>query len=119
MFGTRFTLFKLLGFEVRIDTSWIIIALLIVWSLAQGSFPSTTALSHHQPTGFRGSGAIGLFGSIIFHELCHSLVARRFGLPMKGITLFIFGGVAEMDDEPASPRAEFRWPLPDPWQVSA
>ena len=52
-------------------------------------------------------GAIGLFLSIVFHELCHSLVARRYGLPMKGITLFVFGGVAEMTDEPSSPKAEF------------
>jgi len=53
------------------------------------------------------AGALGLFVSIIFHELCHSLVARRYGLPMKGITLFIFGGVAEMDEEPPSAKAEF------------
>jgi Zn-dependent protease/predicted transcriptional regulator len=53
------------------------------------------------------AGAVGLLISIVFHELWHSLVARRFGLPMKGITLFIFGGVAEMTDEPPSPRAEF------------
>jgi Zn-dependent protease len=52
-------------------------------------------------------GALGLFLSIIFHEMCHSLVARRYGMPMKGITLFIFGGVAEMGDEPPSPKAEF------------
>ncbi|NLP01900.1 MAG: CBS domain-containing protein [Fibrobacter sp.] len=115
MFGTRFTLFKLLGFEVRIDTSWIIIALLIVWSLAQGVFPlydRTLSPSTYWVLGVLG--AIGLFGSIIFHELCHSLVARRFGLPMKGITLFIFGGVAEMDDEPASPRAEFLMAIAGP-----
>ena len=53
------------------------------------------------------AGALGLFFSIIFHEFCHSLVARRFGIPMKGITLFIFGGVAEMGDEPPSARSEF------------
>jgi Zn-dependent protease len=52
-------------------------------------------------------GAAGLFISIIVHEFSHSLVAQRFGMHMKGITLFIFGGVAEMGDEPPSPRAEF------------
>jgi len=53
------------------------------------------------------AGAIGLLFSIVFHELWHSLIARKFGLPMKGITLFIFGGVAEMSEEPPSPKAEF------------
>ncbi len=115
MFGTRFTLFKLLGFEVRIDTSWIIIALLIVWSLAQGVFPLYDRNLSPSTYWILGVlGALGLFASIIFHELCHSLVARRFGLPMKGITLFIFGGVAEMDDEPASPRAEFLMAIAGP-----
>jgi Zn-dependent protease/predicted transcriptional regulator len=48
-----------------------------------------------------------LFGSVVFHELFHSLVARRHNLPMKGITLFIFGGVAQMGGEPTSPKVEF------------
>jgi len=56
----------------------------------------------------------GLFVSIIFHELCHSLVAKRYGLPMKGITLFIFGGVAEMSEEPPSPKAEFLMAIAGP-----
>jgi Zn-dependent protease/predicted transcriptional regulator len=59
-------------------------------------------------------GALGLFVSIIFHELCHSLVARKYGLEMKGITLFIFGGVAEMDEEPPSARAEFMMAVAGP-----
>jgi Zn-dependent protease len=52
-------------------------------------------------------GAAGVFLSIIAHEFSHSLDARKYGLPMKGITLFIFGRVAEMEEEPASAKAEF------------
>ena len=59
-------------------------------------------------------GALGLFASIILHELSHSLIARRYGLPMKGITLFIFGGVAEMSDEPPNSRAEFMMAIAGP-----
>ena len=108
MFGNRVTLFKLLGFEVKIDSSWIILAILITWSLAKGVFPAyfeDMPSSNYWAMGV--AGALGLFLSIIFHELSHSLVARRFGISMKGITLFIFGGVAEMSEEPPSARAEF------------
>lgn len=108
MFGKRFTLFRLLGFEVRIDLSWIVIAVLVTWSLSKGYFPSEYPGLSDTAYWFMGAvGALGLFVSIILHELSHSLVARRFGIPMKGITLFIFGGVAEMDDEPPSAKAEF------------
>lgn len=108
MFGKRITLFKLFGFEVRIDASWIVIVVLITWSLARGVFPvyyKGLSVSTYWLMGIAGS--VGLFISIVLHELSHSLVARRFGLPMRGITLFIFGGVAEMDDEPPGPKAEF------------
>ncbi len=108
MFGRRISLFKILGFEVHMDLSWLIVALLVSWSLAEGVFPSAFHdLSTASYWWMGVGGAIGLFLSIVFHELCHSLVARRYGLPMKGITLFVFGGVAEMTDEPSSPKAEF------------
>ncbi len=108
MFGKRITLFRLLGFEVRIDLSWLVLGLLIAWSLARGVFPGHYKDLPAATYWWMGvAGALGLFGSIVFHELSHSLVARRFGLPMKGITLFIFGGVAEMEDEPPSAKAEF------------
>jgi Zn-dependent protease len=96
------------GFSVRIDLSWLVIMVLVVWSLAGGVFPSQYEGLHW--TVYLAMGlvaAAGLFASIVFHELCHSLVARRYGLPMKGITLFIFGGVAEMSEEPPSAKAEF------------
>jgi Zn-dependent protease len=115
MFGKRITLFKLLGFEVHIDLSWLIIALLVTWSLAKGLFPSyyrDLAPATYLWMGL--CGAAGLFFSIVFHELCHSLVARRFGLPMKGITLFVFGGVAEMSEEPSSAKAEFLMAIAGP-----
>ena len=108
MFGKRVTLFKLLGFQVRIDLSWLILVVLITWSLAHGYFPFQYKNLPEAIYWWMGAaGTVGLFVSIIFHELCHSLVARRFGLPMRGITLFVFGGVAEMDEEPPSAKAEF------------
>lgn len=108
MFGRRIKLFKLFGFEVRIDLSWVIIAVLVVWSLAIGFFPFRYKNLSVQTYWLMGvAGAVGLFLSIIFHEIFHSLVARRFGIPMKGITLFIFGGVSEMGEEPTTAKAEF------------
>jgi Zn-dependent protease len=115
MFGNNYRLFKLLGFEVKVNPSWLIIAGLIVWSLAKGTFPhyfKDLATATYWWMGV--VGAIGLFLSIIVHELSHSLVARRFGLPIRGITLFIFGGVAEMNEEPPSAKSEFYMALAGP-----
>jgi Zn-dependent protease/CBS domain-containing protein len=115
MFGNRIKLFKLLGFEVRVDWSWIIIAILIAWSLSKGLFPSYYKNLSPQTYWWMGIiGTAGLFLSIIAHEFSHSLVARKYGLPMKGITLFIFGGVAEMEEEPASARVEFMMAIAGP-----
>ncbi len=90
------------------DVSWFIIAMLLTWSLATSYFP---AYYKDLPTAtywWMGVvGTIGLFFSIIFHELSHSLVARRYDLQIKGITLFIFGGIAELEKEPQTAQAEF------------
>jgi Zn-dependent protease/predicted transcriptional regulator len=108
MFGRRITLFRLFGFEVHVDASWLILAFLVMWSLAAGVFPLYYPFLPRGTYWWMGAaGALGLFLSIVLHEMTHSLVARRYGLPMKGITLFVFGGVAEMNEEPQSPRAEF------------
>jgi len=108
MFGKSIKLFRLLDFEVRVDVSWLVLAVLVTWTLAVGLFPYRYEGLEKTVYWWMGViGAVGLFFSILFHEFCHSLVARKFGIPMRGITLFIFGGVAEMDDEPPSPKAEF------------
>ncbi len=115
MFGKSIRLFTLFGFEVKIDASWLIIAAVITWSLAMELFPFYVKDLSAGVYWLMGAlGAIGLFFSIIFHEMSHSLVARRFGLPIKGITLFIFGGVAQMEDEPSSPKAEFLMAIAGP-----
>ncbi len=115
MFGRSVRLFTLLGFEVKIDFSWLIIAVLIVWSLAVGYFPQQYQNYSQVTYWWMGIvGALGLFISIILHELSHSLMARKYGIPMKGITLFIFGGVAEMSDEPPNAKSEFMMAIAGP-----
>jgi len=115
MFGRGVTLFKMLGFEIRVDASWLIIATLIVWSLAVGVFPYQVPGLPIGTYWWMGIfGALGLFASIVVHELFHSIVARRHGLTMKGITLFVFGGVAELEDEPPNPKAEFLMAIAGP-----
>jgi Zn-dependent protease/CBS domain-containing protein len=109
MFARRFKLFKILGFEVGLDPSWIAIAILVTWSLSTGLFPFYyKELSTKMYWVMGIFGAIGLFLSIVVHEFSHSLVARKSGLPITGITLFIFGGVAQVDKEPDSPKDEFK-----------
>ncbi|MAW79315.1 MAG: site-2 protease family protein [Parvularcula sp.] len=108
MFGRSLKLFRIFGFNVRVDISWTFLALLIATSLALGFFPNVYE-------GWPAStywwlaiaGVIGVFFSIVIHELSHSLTARVFGAGMTGITLFMFGGVAEMEHEPETAKAEF------------
>lgn len=115
MFGKRIKIFSLFGFSVYIDLSWIIIAVLVAWSLADGYFPYFyKGLTPGTYWTMGVLGALGLFFSIVFHEMSHSLVARSYGLEMMSITLFIFGGVSEMGEEPANPRTEFSMAIAGP-----
>ncbi len=108
MFGTRIDLFKVFGIPVRVDLSWFLIVLLISWSLATAVFPQYFKDLPNAVYWAMGlAGALGLFVSILLHELSHCVVAKRYGVSIRGITLFIFGGVAEMEDEPPSAKAEF------------
>jgi len=115
MFKRTLILFQLLGFKVAIDWTWPFLALLIVWSLAKGFFPYEYPDWPEATYWVMGiSAAIGLFGSLILHELSHSLVARRYNIPITQITLFIFGGVAHMDKEPPNAQSEFRMAIAGP-----
>jgi len=104
-----------LGFSVSVDVSWGIILFLVVWSLAKGAFPAYYSGLSMQTYWIMGVvGALGLFISIIIHEFSHSVVARKYGMDIKGITLFVFGGVAEMKDEPETPKIEFLMAIAGP-----
>ena len=107
IFLHRFRLFSLFGFEVSIDASWLLLAVLIGWTLAGTVFPGVTpGLTAASYWVMAALATAGLLLSIVFHETAHSLVARHYGMPIRGITLFIFGGVAEMTTEPSRPRDE-------------
>ena len=109
MFGKPFTLFRMFGFSVRADWSWLVILVLITTSFLM-LFHTWYGSMHYRESTYVLMALVGAFiyfASIVLHELCHSLVARRYGLTMKGITLFLFGGVAEMEGEPASAKVEF------------
>jgi Zn-dependent protease/predicted transcriptional regulator len=107
MFLYRFRLCTIFGIAVNIDASWLILGVLIGWTLGAVAFP---ALVPGLPAAsywiMAAATALGLLGSILFHEMAHAIVARRVDIPIRGITLFIFGGVAEMDTEPPTARGE-------------
>ena len=104
-----FRIGKIAGIEIDINVSWIIILVLLTVSLATGWFPVLyTGWSTATYWVVSLISALLLFVSVILHELAHSLVARRRGLPVKNITLFIFGGVSNIEQEPKSPGVEFQ-----------
>lgn len=98
---------SLAGTEIRLDVSLVFVFVLVVGSLATG------LLQHWHPEWATGARwlfavvvAVLFFGSILAHELAHAVVARLFGIPVPRITLFLFGGVSEMESEPLSPGHE-------------
>jgi Zn-dependent protease len=107
MFGRPVTLFRLFGFAIRVDVSWLLIFALMTWTLSAMVFPQFyPGMTRGMYWAMGVAGAIALFVSIVLHELAHAFVARRHGIQIKGITLFVFGGVAGMHEEPATPRVE-------------
>ena len=114
MFGTRWRLVRLLGIPISLDASWLIILALIVWSLVtlfRDILPGQPA------TDYWAMGviaALAFFVCVLLHELGHATVARARGMQIRGITLFLFGGVAELEGEPPSAATEFLMAIAGP-----
>jgi Zn-dependent protease len=108
LFGRSVRVGALYGIEIRLDPSVLIIFTLVVWVLGASVFPSWHPLwSSGLAWGTALSAGVIFLASLLAHEMAHSLVALRHGLRVPRITLFMLGGVAEMEQEPDTPRAEF------------
>jgi len=102
-----FKLGRIFGITIRIDWSWLFIFLLIAWDLATVFAQVHPGWTTWQAWLVALTAAVLFFGSVLAHELAHSLVARARGVPVRSITLFLFGGVSDIQREPPSPLAEF------------
>ena len=103
------TLFKIFGIRISLDFSWFIIFALVFFALSAGymprAFPGQTSQSYWV------AGLIAtllFFASVMIHEIAHSLVAIHHGIDIPEITLFIFGGVSRLSQEPSDPQTEFK-----------
>ena len=105
--GSGWKVGRLAGIDISIHPSWLVIAFLITYSLAGSQFPRQfRGWTEGQYWIVAGATAALFFGSVLAHELSHAILARRFGLKVEGITLFIFGGVTSIDTDSRTPREE-------------
>lgn len=105
--GQSIRIGRIFGVQIGLHPSWFVIALIVTYTLAAGQLPVT--FPGWEAGLYWVVGAIIsllFFASVLAHELSHALVARRFGLRVRDITLFIFGGAASLEDDPKQPRDE-------------
>jgi Zn-dependent protease/CBS domain-containing protein len=102
-----FRIGRIFGINIRIDWSWVFIFLLVTWNLstALGEFHSDWSPALR--LGLALVATILFFASVVAHELAHSLMAKARGVPVRSITLHLFGGVSNIQREPESPQGEF------------
>ncbi len=106
--GGAFQIGRLFGISIRLHFSWVFIFGLVTWSLARSFLPD--AFPGWSLQAYWGIGLLGsalLFVSVLVHELSHSLVAKHRGRKVRAITLFLLGGVSEIEEEAAKPAEEF------------
>ncbi|MFZ3085789.1 MAG: M50 family metallopeptidase, partial [Candidatus Hydromicrobium sp.] len=107
MFGSSIKLFKVFGIEIRLDYSWFIIFALFAYFFGFIYFPSVLpGLNKGLLALITVITVIFIFISVLIHEMSHSLVARRKGTSVEKITLFLFGGMAQIEKEPETPNSE-------------
>ncbi|MEE8347052.1 MAG: site-2 protease family protein [Dehalococcoidia bacterium] len=107
--GGSYRLLRIFGIDILVHWSWLAIFVLLTWWLSQGFFKDQYGdWTGGQRWAAAVVAALTFFVSILLHELAHSLVAKREGMPVKNITLFIFGGVTALGGEPETPGQEFR-----------
>jgi len=110
-----FELGRIAGIRIGVNWSWLVVFALIVWSLAVGVFPSQNpGLSDGTYIAMALAAALVFFASLLLHELGHARQARREGMEIEGITLWLFGGVAQFKGAFPSAGAEFRVAIAGP-----
>jgi Zn-dependent protease/CBS domain-containing protein len=102
-----FRIARLFGIDIRVHLSWLVIFVYLSYSLAEQAFADVFPRSQTRALFAGAIAAILFFASVVAHEFAHSIVARRFKLPVSSITLFVLGGVASLSKEPTSARSEF------------
>jgi Zn-dependent protease/predicted transcriptional regulator len=107
VFGNSWRLGRLAGIDIRVDTSWVLIALLLGYSLYTQFLGSFRGIAQSTAALLAFAFAILFFGSVLAHEMAHALVARARGIPVHGITLFLFGGATHAKVESKGPKDEF------------
>ncbi len=113
--GSSVRLGRIAGIEFGVNWSWLVVFALLVWTLASGIFPSTNpGLSKGTYIGAAIVAAFLFFASILLHEFGHALQARREGIEIDGITLWLFGGIARFKGSFPSAGAEFRVAIAGP-----
>lgn len=107
--GDSFRLGRVAGIQIGVNWSWLVVFALIVWTLAASIFPETNpGFGDGTYLAMAVVAAVLFFASLLLHELGHALVARREGVVIEGITLWLFGGVAKFKGMFPSAGAEFR-----------
>ncbi len=115
MYRSGIPIGRVFGISLRLNYSWFIIFILVTWTLVVGYFPETFPDWNLLTSIIAGAiTSLLFFGSVLAHELMHSIVSQKQGIPVQSITLFIFGGVSQISAEPKKPQHEFRMAMAGP-----